>query len=121
MPKELLFSVTKKDLKVETFKAGGPGGQHQNKTASAVRITHPESGAVGECRNHRSQAQNKKEALHRLVKHPKWKVWHNQKVHECLHKETVEQRVEKMMQPKNLKIEVRKDGRWTEADEDPRS
>jgi len=112
MSKELLFSVTKKDLKIETFKAGGPGGQHQNKTASAVRITHSESGAVGESRTHRSQAQNKKEALRRLVKHPKWKVWHNRRVHECLSGETVEQAVQRAMQPKNLKVEVRKDGKW---------
>ena len=40
MEKKLLFSITRKDFDVQTFCAGGPGGQHQNKTASAVRIVH---------------------------------------------------------------------------------
>lgn len=40
MGKKLLFSLNKKDFTVQTFKAGGPGGQHQNKTDSAVRITN---------------------------------------------------------------------------------
>jgi len=120
MNKELLFTVTRKDFKVDTFTAGGPGGQKQNKTASAVRITHIESGAVGECRNHRSQHKNKEEAFKRLILHPKWKVWHNTKVHECITKETTAQRVEKAMHPKNLKIELRKEGKWTLEDKDGR-
>ena len=118
MAKELLFSVTKKDFKIDTFTAGGPGGQKQNKTASAVRITHIESGAVGECRNHRSQHQNKATALRRLVQTGKWKIWHNRKVHECLTGETIEQRVEKQMRPENLKVEVKDHGKWTEAGAD---
>lgn len=48
--KELLFSLTKKDFRIETFRSGGKGGQHQNKTDSGVRIVHLESGAVGESR-----------------------------------------------------------------------
>jgi len=46
MPKEKLFSITKKDLEIQTFCSGGLGGQHQNKTASGVRIIHRASGAV---------------------------------------------------------------------------
>lgn len=67
MSKELLFSATKKDFRVDTFCAGGPGGQHQNKTASGVRITHLATGLVGECRESRSQHQNKKIAFRRLA------------------------------------------------------
>jgi len=44
--KELLFSLTKKDFKVETFRGSGAGGQHRNKTDSAVRIKHPASGRL---------------------------------------------------------------------------
>ena len=73
--KEHLFSVTKKDLKIQTFKSGGKGGQHQNKTDSGVRIVHKESGAVGECRNHKSQYQNKKEAFRRMTEYPKFMLW----------------------------------------------
>lgn len=80
MGRELLFSVTKKDFRVDTFRAGGPGGQKQNKTSSGVRITHLESGAVGESRDDRSQARNKKKAFLRLVKSPRFQAWHKKKV-----------------------------------------
>lgn len=58
--------ITKKDFRVDTFRSGGKGGQHQNKTETGVRITHLESGLVGESRSHRSQDQNKTEAFKRL-------------------------------------------------------
>jgi len=116
MTKELLFSVTKKDLKVQTFKSGGPGGQHQNKTDSGVRIIHPESGGVGESREERSQYQNKKIALKRLVKHPKFKIWHSRKCMEIIEGKTIEEKVEEMMDEKNLKFEVKEEGKWTEVE-----
>ncbi|MBU0958535.1 MAG: peptide chain release factor-like protein, partial [Nanoarchaeota archaeon] len=70
---EKLFSITKKDLEIQTFRAGGKGGQHQNKTDSGVRIIHKESSARGECRNHKSQHSNKKEALKRLANSKEFK------------------------------------------------
>jgi protein subunit release factor B len=112
--KEKLFSITKKDFDIQTFASGGPGGQHQNKTQSGVRIVHRDSGAVGESRTERSQHMNKKLALQRLTDSKKFKAWLNRRVHEVIEKKTVEQKVEEQMKPENLKIEVRDEkGQWT--------
>ena len=54
------------ECRVDTFAAGGPGGQHQNRTESGVRITHHPSGIVFTCREERSQHRNKALALKRL-------------------------------------------------------
>lgn len=113
--KKLLFSVTKKDFEVQTFRCGGHGGQKVNKTSSGVRIIHRESGAVGESRTERSQHQNKKLALHRLAKTGKFKVWLNRKIFEIDKKETLEQIIEREMSPENLKIEIKNEkGKWKE-------
>ena len=117
MSKELLFTLTKKDFRVDTFRSGGKGGQHQNTTDSGVRIVHLESGAAGESRDERSQHQNKKKALERLVKSKKFQVWHSMKCAEILHgKHSIEQQVEDMTQPENLKVEVysRELKKWVE-------
>ena len=54
------------ECEVETFRAGGPGGQHQNVTDSAVRLRHRPSGLTVTCRAQRSQYLNKMDALRRL-------------------------------------------------------
>jgi peptide chain release factor len=55
------------EVRFEAFCAGGPGGQHQNKTASAVRAVHPPTGLAVVARSQRSQHRNKAEALERLA------------------------------------------------------
>ncbi len=54
------------ECRIETFRAGGPGGQHQNKTESAVRLTHLPTGITVIARESRSQHRNRKVALNRL-------------------------------------------------------
>jgi peptide chain release factor 2 len=55
--------ISDDDVSWDTFRSGGPGGQHQNKTESGVRVRHLPSGLVVECRGGRSQAANRKTAL----------------------------------------------------------
>lgn len=58
---------TKKDFRVDTFRAGGKGGQNQNKVESGVRITDNVTGLSAESREHRDQLQNKSTAFQRLI------------------------------------------------------
>jgi len=118
--REHLFSVTKKDFEIQAYKGSGNGGQKKNKTSSAIRIIHKESGAVACSEQERSQYQNKRIAFKRLVSDPKFKKWIKIKASESMEsqreiKKKIELTVDLMMMEKNLKIEIFKDGKWVEV------
>lgn len=114
--REKLFSVTKDDLLVQTFRAGGKGGQNQNARDSGVRIIHPPSGARGESREERSQLQNKRKALKRMAATPQFKFWVAQEIRRIDGLKSIEEQVDaEMKNISHFKLEVKDDGKWTDV------
>lgn len=114
MSKKLLFSVSIKDCEMQVFRGSGNGGQKKQKTSSGVRLIHQPSGARAESEAFREQSLNKKDAWHKLINTKEFKTWHKLEVCRRMGEPTVEELVEKAMEPKNIKTEVKDDqGRWT--------
>lgn len=115
--RELLFSVTKDDFELQTFRAGGKGGQGQNKRSTGVRLIHHASGARGEARDQRSFDQNRKNAFLRLLETPEWTAWYKLQCAKSLGRAVeIEEYIKKAMQPQNFKTEIKDEkGRWIEV------
>lgn len=103
----LIFSITAKDCRWDYFCGSGKGGQKRNKTASKVRCTHIESGAVGTSDDTRSQHKNKRIAFQRMAESTKFKAWHKIETSRQLGSlKELEKRVDEMMNPIYLKVET---------------
>lgn len=113
MSKELAFSLKAEDFDWEYKRGHGNGGQARNKTSSAVRVVHRPSGAVGEAQEQRSQLQNRRAALKKLIDTVAFKTWIMRQLSNDL---SPEAHVEQSMQPQNMKVEVRKDGKWVDEE-----
>lgn len=109
-----ILTITIHDCTVQTFRAGGKGGQNQNKRDTGVRVIHTPSGAVGESREHRSQLENKRTAFGRMARHPRMTFW----IHSRLNGRSVvfdASTIRDMtIRPDDFKVEVKRDGRWRE-------
>lgn len=109
--REKVLTVTIHDCEVQTFSAGGPGGQNQNRRSTGVRVIHHPSGARGESREERSQLQNKKAAFKRMKESKEFALW--VKIQLGLGAKAAAE-VERWMWPSNLKVEFKIDGKWVE-------
>lgn len=106
---DYIFSITKDDLEIQTFRAGGKGGQNQNKVESGVRIIHRDSGCVSEARDSRDQIHNKRSAFRKLIEQPKFKAWFKiEAAKRMMNKDLlrkINQEVDDSMVERNLKVE----------------
>lgn len=106
--KRRILSVTIHDCEVQHFRAGGKGGQNQNKRDTGTRVIHHPSGARGESREERSQLQNKKKAFVRMVQSKEFQLWLRIQTGRIA---AIESNLK--IPDAELKIETRVGGRWT--------
>lgn len=120
--RQKLFSVSINDCRVECIAStGGAGGQNKNRRHTAVRITHPPSGAVGFSADERDQLQNKRTAFRRMAATKLFQAWTKLYAAQLITGKSLEQRVEESMAPENLKVEVRIAEKWVDEREVPKT
>lgn len=111
--REKLFSVSIHDCEVQVFRAGGNGGQGQNTTDSGVRIIHHPSGARAECRETRSQLENRRRAFRRMAESKAFQGWVAVQTGRVKSDEQIAREVAaELADPAKVRIEIREDGKW---------
>ena len=110
MNKQLLFSVTKKDLDITYFSGTGAGGQYRNRHKNCVRIKHNDSGVMVTGQEQRNLKQNLNTAFKRLANNKDFRKWLKIKAAEVTGKdikikEQIKRKVDDMCKEENLKIE----------------
>lgn len=114
--REVLFSLDRDDFEFSYFRAGGKGGQKQNKTASACRVKHEPSGAVAESRVHREQLQNRRSAWKKCIEQPAFQVWLTRKIARetmsAQERQRQDERIQQELSSDRVQVEVREDGKW---------
>jgi protein subunit release factor B len=98
-----VMTVKISDCIVQTFSAGGKGGQNQNRRSMGVRVIHEPSGARAEARCHREQLANKKTAFRRMAESPTFQRWI--RMEHAKKTGAIEAAVEQAMKPENLEVE----------------
>lgn len=114
--KHKLITITKDDFDIQAIRAGGKGGQKQNKTSSAIRMVHRASGAMAVARDARSQKTNLREAFSRCIHTDIFQKW--LKIEICRKSgvlDEIEKRVEESMSQNLIKTEVVENERWVEV------
>lgn len=117
--KRKILSVTAADCELQTFRAGGPGGQAQNKRDTGARYIHHPSGARGESREARGQHENRRLAWKRMAESKEFQLWLRRTLGQDAAREAEEAcRGANFQVPVDqVRIEVRVGGRWTEVPE----
>jgi len=111
--KKKLFSVSIHDCEIKSFCSGGPGGQHQNKVATGIRIIHRLSGAVGEARDSKSQSQNKLNAFKRMANTKEFTNWARLQAAKLISGKSIDSIVDEQLQEQFIKTEIKDDkGCW---------
>lgn len=117
MIKEPLFSLTRKDFRIDYYKGTGKGGQKRNKTENCCRVTHLSSGAVGRGEEGRSKVHNQKVAFKRMAQTAEFQSWLRFKITQVTGRHAeIEAYIQSTTMPEFIKVEVfsKEEGKWVD-------
>lgn len=117
--KQLLFTLTRKDFKINYFSGTGAGGQNRNKCKKCVRIHHPPSNTMATGQDERSLKHNLRNAFIRLTNKPEFRKWLKlQAARECVTIEEIKKLVNDAMDKKDdFLVEYLVNGKWIKEEE----